>query len=799
MRGIRGFLAVSCAACMLGAQNPPIVVPQQPAQPQPPPAQAQPAQQPRPGEARTGATATAPQSGPPRAALTDTGGFLLDNVSLSELIDIIARRLKINYLVDPKFKGGSVTIRTYGEVKPTDLMPLLETILRVNGAAIVRVGDLYRVVPVERVTQLPIEPAVNGKEFPGDERMMLNLIFLKFAIAGEIGKLIQPFLGEGATMATYDPANLLILQDNSRNLKRTMDLIGLFDSDKFVGQRVRLFETNHGRPSDLVKDLDSVFKAFTLSEKNSAVKFIPVDRINTIVAVAPNPGIFDQVEIWLKKLDLRPRPPVGAIDNYVYRLKYGRAETIAMAIMALYSGNPMALMGLSAMSGMGLGGSGLGIGGVSTGMGGYGGGGYGGGYGGGGYGGGGYGGGYGGGGYGGGGYGGGGYGGYGGTAAMGYGAMGYGGMGSGGYGGYANNMYGAQQYSSPMVSGGASLAAATAAATTPSTSGASSDLTGSYLGAGGAAGPPRGMPHIIPNPLDNTLLVQGTPEEWEQISRLLVQLDVPPRQILVEAKIFEVDLSGNLAYGVEAYLQQKGAAVPSGFTAPGTPGGFLGNTAGQMLSLTGGLLVGHSRELLAMLTASEVTTKAKVVSAPSLIATDSIPATMNVGESVPTLSSEAVAQGVQSSGSSLFTNTVSNANTGVTLNILARVNSSGIITMLINQQVSTPVPPSSTSAIQSPSFTTRSFQTQITVQDGDTVAIGGIILEQTTDTSNGIPFLQRIPILGSVFGGKSRTTSRTELIVFFTPHVIYDTSEIAEASEDLRSQLKHLRSMMKEQ
>jgi len=788
IRGIRGFLAVSCAACVLCAQqNPPIVVPQQPAQPQPRPGPPQPTQQPKPGDA-----GTVPQSAPPRAALTDTGGFLLDNVSLSELIDIIARRLKINYLVDPKFKGGAVTIRTYGEVKPTDLMPLLQTILRVNGAAIVQVGDLYRVVPIDRVTQLPIQPSVNGKEFPSDERMVLNLIFLKFAIATEIGKLITPFLGEGAAMATYDPANLLILQDNSRNLKRTMDLIGLFDSDKFVSQRIRLFETSHGRPSDLVKELESVFKAFTLSEKTAAIKFIPVDRINTIVAVAPNPGIFEEVDTWLKKLDLPPKPPAGAIDNYVYRLKYGRAETIAMAIMALYSGNPMALIGLSAMSGIGMGGNGLGLGG--GGMGGYGGGGMGG-YGGGmgGYGGGGGYGGYGGGGYGGGGYGGGGYGGMA--------AMGYGGMGAGGYGGYGNNTfgaYGAQQYSSPMVSSGPSLTAATAASTTASTTG-SSDLTGSYLGAGGVAGLPRGMPHIIPNPLDNTLLVQGTPQEWEQISRLLAQLDVPPRQILVEAKIYEVQLSGALQYGVEAYLQQKGAAVPSGFTAPGTPGGFIGNTVGQALTLTGGLLVGHSRELLAALNALETTGKTKTIAAPSLIATDSIPATMNVGESVPTLSSEAVAQGVQSAGSSLFTNTVSNANTGVTLTILARVNSSGIITMIVNQQVSSPIPPSSSSAIQSPSFSTRSFQTQMTVQDGDTVAIGGIIQDQVIDSSGGIPFLQRIPVLGAAFGSKSHQTSRDELIVFFTPHVIYDTSDIAEASEDLRGQLKHLRNMMKDQ
>ena len=180
--------------------------------------------------------------------------------------------------------------------------------------------------------------------------MSLNLVFLKYVIASEILKLMQPFLGEGAAAATYDPANLLILQDNNRSMKRTMDLLALFDNDAFVSQRVHLFEVSSGRPTDLVKQLDAIFKAVSLSDKTSAVKFVPIDRINTIVAVAPNPGVFEQVGQWLKKLDIPVKSPAGSVDNYVYRLKYGRAETVAMAVMALYSGNPMALMALSQMN-----------------------------------------------------------------------------------------------------------------------------------------------------------------------------------------------------------------------------------------------------------------------------------------------------------------------------------------------------------------------------------------------------------------------------------------------------------------
>jgi general secretion pathway protein D len=84
------------------------------------------------------------------------------------------------------------------------------------------------------------------------------------------------------------------------------------------------------------------------------------------------------------------------------------------------------------------------------------------------------------------------------------------------------------------------------------------------------------------------------------------------------------------------------------------------------------------------------------------------------------------------------------------------------------------------------------------VQDGDTISIGGIIQESDTNSSAGIPLLHRIPFLGAVFGSKSVTKARTELIVFLTPRVIYDTNQIAEASDEVRSRLKGLQRLIKE-
>ncbi len=794
MPPLRTLLIAVLATALVRAQNPPVMMLPRPAKPskEPPATQVKPAPG-RQGSSQAGPrsrTQAAPQAAPSRtsaapaqttpatglpvmAGAPATGGFHLSNASLVEVIDILAQRLKISYILDPRVKG-SVNISTYGEVRAADERQLLETILRINGAAMVQVGDLYRIVPTADVARLPLRPSINSSELPDDERMVLNLVFLKYGTVGELEKLLEPFLGEGAKMVSYTPANLLLIMDNGRNMKRTMELLAMFDSDTFAGQRVQLFEVTNGRPADIAKELDTVFKAYALSEKNSAVKFLPIDRINTIIAVAPNPGIFTQVESWVKKLDVAVKTAAGAVNNYVYRLKYGRSETLAMAIMQLYMGYMgfgggfgMGMGGYGmGMGGYGMGGMGMGIGGMNgySGMGGLGAAGMAG-----------------------------GMGGYG----MGMSGMGMGGYGMGGYGMGMPGMYGGYGYSSPFSAGipGPTAAAATTGATGTGTG--SKDLTGSYLGSGyGGVSMPR-IPHVIPNPYDNTLLVQGTPQEWEQIQNLLRQLDVPPRQVLIEAKVYEVSLTGAFTSGVSAALQKANSGAASGRGILPRILDASGSSAGATLSAS--FLVGQARELLATLTAAEDNRKAKIISAPSVIATDSVPASINVGISVPTLSSQA-ASTVQSGGNTAFYNTVNNRDTGVSLSIVARVNPSGIVTMMIDQEVSAPqAPPAGVPTVaNSPSFSKRNVSTQVTVQDGDMIAIGGIIQESNTASSAGIPWLHRLPGVGAAFGSRSYSKERTELVIFLTPRVIYDTNQLTDASEELKSRMKQLQKIFRE-
>ena len=395
-----------------------------------------------------------------------------------------------------------------------------------------------------------------------------------------------------------------------------------------------------------------------------------------------------------------------------------------------------------------------------------------------------------GGGIGGGGFGGGGYGGaYGGGGGYGmYPGGGYpggypgGGYPGGGYpGGYANaGPYGtAATYSPPLTNG--TPAAATAGA-------AGTDLTGRYLGNAPADVTGVGhIPRVIANPLNNTLLIQASPQEYESILKLLKDLDVPPRQVLIEAKIYSIDLTHAFSSDVSAMLQQITGK---------TPHTFLANFAAGTTNLSSAWLVGKSRELLAAVQLQENENRAKELSAPAVIATDSIPASINVGQSVPTLTAQAVT-GVQAGGNSLFANSINNQNTGVTLNIVARVTPSGIVTLVIDQEVSAPTQ-NMFSSIQSPSFDTKSIQTQLTMQDGDTIAIGGTIDETNKFATSGIPGLNRIPFLGFAFGTRSYTKTRSELIIFITPHVIYDTNQMADATDELKGRIKMMRKDIKE-
>ncbi len=700
-------------------------------------------------------TLTAQQPPAQTAPPVPIGNLSLQNASLTEVIDQLARQLHLTYILDPAVKG-SVILNTYGDAAKLDARGVLDLILRINGAAMVQEGEIYRIVPTKDLPKMPMRPETNTRNIQEDDQPMLNLVFLKYVTVDELVKVLDEFKGENSTIYSYSPANLLFILDSRRNMRRTMELIAMFDSDTFANQRVRLFEVTNARPSDVVKDLENILKSISLDNKTSTVRFLPVDRINTLIAVAPNAGVFDTVAEWLRKLDVPVKITAGAVETYVYRVKYGRSDCLAMALGQLFGSG-----------GGGYSGYGGGFGGgypapVQGGYGAYGGG----------------------------------YGAYGGNGAYAsYGASGGFGNNPGGYGNATsfNSGFGgagacgasggfggggSQGFGYPAFGGYAAQAPAPNATGQPLAAASPIGGAAPAAAAGAASQPPQ--PRIVPNPLDNALIIQADAQQYQNILKVLKELDVPPRQILLEAKIYEVDLTDGFASGLQLRLQQKTGQYRK-------PTASLIDGAGVF---SVGTLVDNGRELLAMLNLSENASHAHMISEPSLIATDSIPASINVGTQVPVSTGETTIPGA---GGATTVSNISSQNTGVTLQVNARVNPSGVVTLIVNQQISG-VSSSVTSTVGgTPAFDQQVVQTQLTMQDGDTIAIGGTIKETTTNTSNGIPGLSRLPWVGALFGNRTYNHTRSELIIFMTPHVIYDETNLMEASDELKTRVKLLR------
>jgi len=638
----------------------------------------------------------------PAAAAGGAGvGFRLENADLLQFINLVASELKLNYVVDPAVKGA-VTISTAGDLKPEDLLPILETVLKMNNATAIKTGNFYRIVPLSTAPRNPLGIVTNtkGPGLPEDDRMLMQIIPLKFVFAADMAKMLTPFLSEGGTVAVHEAGNTLILVDDSLNVKRLMEILQQFDNSSFAAQRVRLMPVHNNVASALVPELEAIFSTYALSDKETPLRFVPLDRINGILVAAADPAAFDEVEQWLAKLD-QPAAP-KAIQTFVYRVQNSEAEYLVRLLNALRGegGGSVSATGLGTSRGAAGRGGGLASGRANPG-----------------------------------------------SAPM--------------------QEQSLQERSSETTAGMGAF---------------------SSPGGEGTTTAPEKRLRIITDPVSNSIIVQGTAQEYADIAKTLEKLDVVPRQVLIEARVYEVDITGDLSFGLTYALQQRGAGK--------TPLQFLGDygvtTAGSLTASTGSV-IGQTRQLMDFLIATENRSRVKTLSAPTVLTTDSTEARIQVGESVPVLTSAGLAAGGQIGGNSLYTSTVTNVDTGIILTVTPRITSTGLVSLTIDQEISNAVPPASGSGIQSPSFTKRSVTTHAVAQDGQTIALGGLISYNYSKTVNRIPLLGDIPWLGMLFGSTSYTTTETELIVLLTPRIISTLPGANAATRELRDKLKDLR------
>jgi len=308
---------------------------------------------------------------------------------------------------------------------------------------------------------------------------------------------------------------------------------------------------------------------------------------------------------------------------------------------------------------------------------------------------------------------------------------------------------------------------------------------------------PEEQMRIVADMATNSLIIYGSAQEFQNIKNILKELDIVPRQVLMDVLVAEVTLADTQSLGVEYEIFRGNNPTIFGqtFGSQGAlrtgilPGLATGATIAQFATGLSGI-VGRHNALQAFITALATDSRVKVLSSPTVLATDNRPARIQVGSEIPILTGQTST--FVTGNAPLTSNAIQYRNTGVILTIIPQVNSLGLVHLQVKQEVSD-VGAANFGSTGSPSFTTRDAETTGVVQDGETLAIAGIISERKSRDRTGIPYLMDLPVFGRFFGAATDKTDRTELIMLITPHVVRNRDESRDVTEDLKSKLSAVR------
>ena len=644
-----------------------------------------------------------------------------EGADIREVIQGLAAGLCIHYSIDPRVQGA-VTLRTASKIRGQDLFPLFHQIMRINGIAAVKVGDIYHIAPVgEAKTKVPLlSESSQRRTASAQDEFVIELIKVEHIAATEMTEILQPFVSPGGDVAAYPRGNLVILTDLASNVERLRDLIAAFDTDTFRTLHTQIYRIEHANVEDLGKELASILQPYGVTVENAEERglyLIPLTRLNAIVVFGFNQEIFDQIEKWIRVLDVPPEQG-GGRTVYVYAVENAKAADLAGVLGDLY------------------------------------------------------------------------------------------GSGGGGRSRSGRDREGGQDANRGDSDSGTGIG------------------SGGGLGGRGSRGGSRGGGSVVIEPVEgetplfkevvrivadeisNSLIVLATPRDYDKIREVLLRIDVVPRQVLIEAIIAEIQLTGDLQFGIEYAFATGGIESILGTSGAGTAGVGAGGPRNLNIANSGLLQSGAKRAVkigqsglfsfitdqdrfISLISAVNTRSRVNVLAAPHVIAADNREAHILIGEEVPILTS--TQQSTLATAN--IVSSIQYRDTGTILTILPQVNSAGLVNMEIRQEVSD-VGATSFGDTNSPSFTSRETETTVVVQNRESVLLGGIIDERVERIRNGVPFLMDVPVLGRLFRVEQDKRERTELVILITPHVIRDRNEAQVVTKEFTDRVTRLREMI---
>lgn len=601
---------------------------------------------------------------------------------------------------------GEVSFSTSKPVNKQQAMSILETLLSWTDNAMIKQADRYVILPANQAVAGKLVPEMSiSQPMAG---MSARLFPLRYISATEMQKLLKPFARENAFLLVDPARNVLSLAGTQGELANYQETIDTFDVDWLKGMSVGVFGLQRASVAELMPELQKIFGPKSGMPLAGMVRFLPIERTNSVVAISSQPEYLGEVSDWIRIIDQGGNEP----QMYVYDVRNMKAVDLAKYLRQIYgSGSIKDDSGAKVAPGLRtLTVSSLNLSSSSDGM----------------------------------------------------------------------NSSGLSSGSNQNTLRSDDIESVDDEAYNESDQDGASDNMSKGIDA---------STRITAQKTSNQLLVRTRPAQWKEIEAAIKRLDNMPLQVQIETRILEVTLSGELDLGVQWYLGRLAGNSNSSTVgnASGSQGALGGGGAG--LGANDSLFYSFvSSNLQVALHALETNGRTQVLSAPSLVVMNNQQAQIQVGDNVPINQTT-----INTSDSDTTLSSVQYLQTGVILDVVPRINPGGLVYMDIQQQVSNADISSVTDTQINPSISTRSVSTQVAVQSGQTVLLGGLINQNYSESVSAVPYLSRVPGLRWLFGNTSKSKARTELIVLITPRVITSDSLARQVTDDYRQQMQLLR------
>lgn len=643
---------------------------------------------------------------------------------------ILGDMLGQNYVIAPGVQG-TVTLATPNPVSPAQALNLLEMVLGWNNARMVFNGGRYNIVPADQALAGTVAPSTAS---PSSARgFEVRVVPLKFISASEMKKVLEPYARPNAIVGTDNSRNVITLGGTRAELENYLRTVQIFDVDWLSGMSVGVFPIQSGKAEKVSADLEKVFGEQSKTPSAGMFRFMPLENANAVLVITPQPRYLDQIQQWLDRIDSAG----GGVRLFSYELKYIKAKDLADRLSEVFGGGRG--NGSDSNASLAPGSETSVLGGVAGNR----------------------------------------------DSSMGGSSGTTGGsIGESNDGSSSGSSFGGSS-GSGSSSGGLGNGSLQLSPRSNGNGAVTLEVSGDKVGVSAVAE-------------TNTLLVRSTPQAWTSIRDVIEKLDVMPMQVHIEAQVAEVNLTGDLSYGVNWYFENavSAATATGGAGLPPAAGrNIWGDIAGTVTNNgLGWTFLG--KNAAAVISALDRVTNVRLLQTPSVFVRNNAEATLNVGSRIP-INSTSINTGL---GSDSSFSSVQYIDTGVILKVRPRVTKDGMVFLDIVQEISTPgsrpaaCTAATTTTVNSAAcnvdINTRRVKTEAAVQSGDTMMLAGLIDDSTTDTSDGVPFLSRLPVVGGLFGTKGKNNTRREVIVLITPSIVRNPQEARNLTDEYGQKFK---------